>query len=107
MIPGEKRVCYGSNSYCIACYDKTSPRLDAKPFGLRPGDTIASIRTGEKVVCGNAQSRAAGHSVDEGRTVYCETCYRGVRKLLATVGSTWRSRPASAPDGMASLRRRR
>jgi ArsR family transcriptional regulator len=82
LIPGETRVCNGSNSYCIACYDKSSPYLDAKPFRLESGDAIAPIRTGEKVACGRCR-RDIGPldvSVHEGRTVYCESCYRGVRE---------------------------
>jgi ArsR family transcriptional regulator len=77
----EIRVLYGSNSYCLSCYDRRTPYLDPKPFGLQPGESIASMRTGEKVVCLKCRRDLGPMDVKfrDGVTIYCESCYREAR----------------------------
>ncbi|MGA9139843.1 MAG: metalloregulator ArsR/SmtB family transcription factor [Methanocella sp.] len=81
LAPEEARALYANNCFCIACYEKSAPYLDAKPFWLQPGDAVASMRTGREVRCGkcNRDLGPMDVKVREGKAIYCEKCYRDAR----------------------------
>jgi DNA-binding transcriptional ArsR family regulator/formylmethanofuran dehydrogenase subunit E len=78
LAPEEARALYANNCYCIACYEKSAPYLDAKPFWLQPGDSVASMRTGREVRCGkcNRDLGPLDVKVRDGKAIYCEKCYQ-------------------------------
>ena len=81
FAPGEARALYSGNAFCIACYDKSTPYLDMKPIGPQLGDSLASMRTGEKVLCGKCGRDLGPFDVkvrDCGAT-YCDKCYEEAR----------------------------
>jgi ArsR family transcriptional regulator len=72
---------YADSYFCTACYDKSSPYLDVKPFWTQPGDAIASLRSDRIVRCGkcNKDLGPLDVRVQDGEAIYCESCYREVR----------------------------
>jgi ArsR family transcriptional regulator, lead/cadmium/zinc/bismuth-responsive transcriptional repressor len=82
LVPEEVRVLYANASYCIACYDKSTPYLTMKPFGPQLGDTLASMRTDKKVLCGKCGRDLGPFDVKvlDGGATYCEKCYGKVRE---------------------------
>lgn len=81
LAPEEARALYANNCYCIACYEKSAPYLDAKPFWLQPGDAVAAMRTGREVRCSkcNRDLGPLDVKVRDGKSIYCEKCYRDAR----------------------------
>jgi DNA-binding transcriptional ArsR family regulator/DNA-directed RNA polymerase subunit RPC12/RpoP len=83
LAPEEARVLYANNSFCIACYDKSTPYLDMKPYWAQTqvGDAVAAMRTDRIVRCGkcNRDLGPLDVRVHDGKAIYCESCYRGAR----------------------------
>jgi ArsR family transcriptional regulator, lead/cadmium/zinc/bismuth-responsive transcriptional repressor len=77
----DTRMRYADNYFCTACYDKSSPYLDVKPFWTRPGDVVASLRSDRVVRCNkcNKDLGPLDVRVQDAEAIYCESCYREVR----------------------------
>jgi ArsR family transcriptional regulator len=99
LVPEEVSLLYANANFCIACYDKSTPYLDMKPFGPQLGDALASMRTNKKVLCGKC-GRDLGPfdvKVQDDKATYCEKCYEAVRKTPKK-----RSEPAPEKTGFYS-----
>jgi ArsR family transcriptional regulator len=82
LAPEETRALYVNNCYCIACYDKSTPYPDPKLPSKQSGDAVASMRSDRKVNCVTCKRDLGPFDVKimDGRTIYCEGCYRSARE---------------------------